>query len=137
MDVLVVVGAAEPPQRLLQRALHVVWVSPGLVPRDIVADLRSRIPREVGVTGSQPEAAAVAFELAGHGFPVSLRLQDTPSDVSRYERAGIRIVPADDVSAGREVADSLMDLVGNTPLVRLDRTARDLDCTLLAKAEML
>ncbi|MGH7609656.1 MAG: cystathionine beta-synthase [Candidatus Dormibacteria bacterium] len=34
-----------------------------------------------------------------------------------------------------EVAESLVDLVGNTPLVRLDRTARGLRCHLLAKLE--
>ncbi|MST32497.1 cystathionine beta-synthase [Acidimicrobiaceae bacterium USS-CC1] len=36
-----------------------------------------------------------------------------------------------------QAADSLLDLIGNTPLVRLDRTARDLSCTLLAKLEYL
>ncbi|MBV8692681.1 MAG: cysteine synthase, partial [Actinobacteria bacterium] len=36
-----------------------------------------------------------------------------------------------------EVADSLLDLVGNTPLVRLDRIGRDLSCHLLAKLEFL
>ena len=36
-----------------------------------------------------------------------------------------------------EVADSLLDLVGNTPLVRLGRIGRDLACDLLAKLEML
>src|SRR3989440_2420202 len=35
-----------------------------------------------------------------------------------------------------DVADSLLDLVGNTPLVRLGRIGRDLQCDLLAKAEM-
>jgi cystathionine beta-synthase len=35
-----------------------------------------------------------------------------------------------------EVADSLLDLVGDTPLVRLGRIGRDLQCDLLAKAEM-
>ena len=35
-----------------------------------------------------------------------------------------------------EVADSLLDLVGNTPLVRLGRVGRDLECDLLAKVEM-
>jgi cystathionine beta-synthase len=35
-----------------------------------------------------------------------------------------------------EVADSLLDLVGDTPLVRLGRIGRDLRCDLLAKAEM-
>lgn len=36
-----------------------------------------------------------------------------------------------------EVADSLLDLVGNTPLVRLDRMGKDLSCHLLAKLEFL
>ncbi len=36
-----------------------------------------------------------------------------------------------------EVADSLLDLVGNTPLVRLDRMARDLTCQVVGKLEFL
>jgi cystathionine beta-synthase len=36
-----------------------------------------------------------------------------------------------------EVADSLLDLVGNTPLVRLDRMGKDLPCQLLAKLEFM
>ncbi len=36
-----------------------------------------------------------------------------------------------------QVADSLLDLVGNTPLVRLRRVAADLRCDLVAKLEML
>jgi cystathionine beta-synthase len=36
-----------------------------------------------------------------------------------------------------EVADSLIDLIGHTPLVRLDRVGRDLSCHLLAKLEYL
>ena len=35
-----------------------------------------------------------------------------------------------------EVADSLLDLIGDTPLLRLGRTGRDLECDLLAKLEM-
>jgi cystathionine beta-synthase len=35
-----------------------------------------------------------------------------------------------------DVADSLLDLVGNTPLVRLGRVGRDVECDLLAKVEM-
>src|SRR5262245_34751797 len=38
---------------------------------------------------------------------------------------------------GMQVAGSLLDLVGNTPLVRLDRVGRELDCVLLAKLELL
>src|ERR1700745_3509119 len=34
-----------------------------------------------------------------------------------------------------DVADSLLDLVGNTPLVRLGRVGRDLECDLPAKGE--
>ncbi|MBO0694265.1 MAG: cystathionine beta-synthase [Acidimicrobiaceae bacterium] len=36
-----------------------------------------------------------------------------------------------------EVADSLLDLIGETPLVRLDRIGRDLRCQLLAKLEFM
>src|SRR3954469_2232306 len=36
-----------------------------------------------------------------------------------------------------DVADSLLDLVGNTPLVRLGRVGRDLECDLLAKVELV
>ncbi len=36
-----------------------------------------------------------------------------------------------------QIADSLLDLVGNTPLVRLGRVGRDLPCDLVAKVEML
>src|SRR6266508_3311811 len=35
-----------------------------------------------------------------------------------------------------EIADSPLDLVGNTPLVRLRRVGRDLRCQLVAKLEM-
>jgi cystathionine beta-synthase len=36
-----------------------------------------------------------------------------------------------------DVADSLLDLVGNTPMVRLCRVGADLECDLIAKVEML
>jgi cystathionine beta-synthase len=39
--------------------------------------------------------------------------------------------------AEMDVADSLLDLVGNTPLVRLDRMGKDLPCQLVAKLEFL
>lgn len=42
-----------------------------------------------------------------------------------------------DAGFGIEAASSLLDLVGETPLVRLDRTAADLNCTLLGKLELL
>ena len=37
----------------------------------------------------------------------------------------------------REIADSLLDLIGNTPLVRLHRVTEGLACTVVAKLEML
>jgi len=36
-----------------------------------------------------------------------------------------------------QIADSLLDLIGNTPLVRLGRVGRDLACDLVAKVELL
>jgi cystathionine beta-synthase len=41
------------------------------------------------------------------------------------------------VSGAPEIADSLIDLIGDTPLVRLGRVAAGLDCTVVAKLEML
>ena len=35
-----------------------------------------------------------------------------------------------------QIADSLLDLVGNTPMVRMGRVGRDLECDLVAKVEM-
>ena len=40
------------------------------------------------------------------------------------------------VSDGMEIAGSLLDLVGNTPMVRLGRVGRDLACDLVAKVEL-
>src|SRR3954454_13274104 len=42
-----------------------------------------------------------------------------------------------DEPAPMEVADSLLDLVGNTPMVRLRRVGAELSCELIAKLEML
>src|SRR5439155_2617255 len=50
---------------------------------------------------------------------------------------GVRVRPATDPGAPMDAAASLLDLVGNTPLVRLDRIGRDLSCHLLAKLELL
>ena len=36
-----------------------------------------------------------------------------------------------------DIHDSLIDLIGNTPLLRLSRVERGLDCTLLAKVEVM
>jgi cystathionine beta-synthase len=42
-----------------------------------------------------------------------------------------------DPSATPQIADSLLDLVGDTPLLRLNRVAEGLACTVAAKLEML
>ena len=52
------------------------------------------------------------------------------------------VVPVTTAARGNEsgepqIADSLLDLVGNTPLVRLKRVGADLACDLVAKVEML
>lgn len=44
--------------------------------------------------------------------------------------------PRDPSPSSPEIADSLLDLVGNTPLVRLGRVGRDLACDLVAKVEL-
>jgi cystathionine beta-synthase len=136
MDVLVVVGAESPPERLALRAHHVVTVPGGEgtgVPANVVADLRGRFPRQVGVVGEG--AFEVAVTLRKAGFPVELHTDEAPPADLHIE--GVEIVPITDPGAPMEVSDSLLDLVGNTPLVRLDRTGRDLPCELLAKLEFL
>ena len=45
-------------------------------------------------------------------------------------------VPATDPGPAMEVTDSLLDLVGETPMLALHRTGRDLSCHLLAKARV-
>src|SRR3954447_1155375 len=132
MDVLVIVGDFDAPARLAARAAHELHTKGGSLHPDLVAELRGRIPREVGVVGDVAEAAAVAAELHNAGLPVTLYTDDaTPA------AAGVRVLPVSDRGAPMEVADSLLGLVGNTPLVRLDRVGRDLSCHLLAKLEML
>jgi cystathionine beta-synthase len=51
--------------------------------------------------------------------------------------AGIDVRPLNDQGPAMEVAGSLLDLIGNTPLVRLDRIGRELSCQLIAKLELL
>src|SRR3954454_24143815 len=132
MDVLVIVGDFDAPARLAARAAHELHTKGGSLHPDLVAELRGRIPREVGVVGERGDAATVAAELHNAGLPVTLYTDDaTPA------AAGVRVLPVSDRGAPMEVADSLLGLVGNTPLVRLDRVGRDLSCHLLAKLEML
>src|SRR5688500_6111090 len=134
MRVLVVVGETEPPERLVVRAVRVLrCAGPELEPQ-LLADVRAHIPEDVAVVGAagRNEAATAAAELRAHGFPVTLYTDTPPADPD-----GLRVRPLTDTGPAMEVADSLLDLVGDTPLVRLDRVGKRLDCHLLAKCEFL
>jgi cystathionine beta-synthase len=129
---LVIVGASSPPPRLLARANHHLVVAEHHVSPDTIATLRARIPQAIGVVGPSDAAVRIATELHHAGLPVTLYTDDpvTPE-------AGIDVSRIADRGAPMEAADSLVDLFGNTPLVRLDRIGRDLSCHLLAKLEYL
>jgi cystathionine beta-synthase len=137
VDVLVVIGDQRPPERLVSKAHHVVVSATAELEPHVVAELRARIPREVGVTGPAAHAATAALSLEKHGFPVTLVTEDEPPDLPALQRAGIRVLSLRDPGPQMDAVDSLIDLVGETPLVRLDRVARDLDCQVLAKLELL
>ena len=132
MDVLVVVGDGRPPARLLARANHHLIVEGDEVGPAAVGGLRAHIPRSVGVVGPVGPALRVATQLHHAGLPVTLYTDERVSP-----EAGIDVRPVTLAGPAMEVADSLVDLIGNTPLVRLDRTGRDLPGQLLAKLEYL
>ena len=126
-----VVGDAQPPERLLARAGHVIRSSSAEVGPDVVADLRSRIPRHVGVMGDDGGPAA-ATHLHHAGLPVTFY-----SDAVTTVHEGVEVEPLTDPGPPMETADSLLDLVGDTPMVRLDRIGRNIPCHLLGKLEFL
>jgi cystathionine beta-synthase len=132
VDVLVIVGASSPPPRLLARANHHLAIAGDHVSPGTIATLRARIPQAIGVVGPAGPAVRIATELHHAGLPVTLYTDDpvTPE-------AGIDVSRIADRGPPMEVADSLVDLFGNTPLVRLDRIGRDLSCHLVAKLEYL
>jgi cystathionine beta-synthase len=133
MDVLIVVGEGAVPARLAARARHVHPVEPGASLVPVIADLRARIPRRVAVWGVEPAATDVAVELHHAGLPVELFTDDPPRPGA--DLAGIDVRSTTD-RMGMDVAESMAELIGHTPMVRLDRTARDLECTLVAKLEL-
>jgi cystathionine beta-synthase len=135
MDVLVVVGPEDVPQRFVERARHVVRLAHTTLGPTVVAAVRARIPGDVGVIGpdGSPQTLAAAVGLHSAGLPVTLYADHPGGPVP----AGVRLLPLSDSGPPMEVADSLLDLIGGTPLVRLDRMGRDLTCHLLAKLEFL
>jgi cystathionine beta-synthase len=136
MDVLVVVGGEPPPARLKDRARHVHPLAPDESIEALVGSLRARIPRRVGVCGPVAEAARVAAGLRQAGLPTELFSDEPVPPETLRTLAGVDIRPVTDQGAPMEVAESLVGLIGHTPMVRLDRTARDLECSLVAKLEL-
>jgi cystathionine beta-synthase len=108
----------------------VVHVPTKHVAPTVIAELRGTIPRLVGVIGDA--ALTIATEVHQAGLPTMLFTDDPV--VAPH---GVDVFPITDSGSPMEVADSVLDLIGNTPLVRLDRIGRDLPCHLLAKLEYL
>jgi len=126
----VVVGDVTPPPRLAARARRTMHVAPGSSLLPLLADLRGHIPRRIGVIGSGPDAAAVAEELQARGLPVVLHTDD------EVALENVPVFAVTDPGEPMDVADDLVALIGGTPMVRLDRVAREVDCHLLAKLEL-
>jgi cystathionine beta-synthase len=135
MDVLVVVGDADVPERVAVRARHVYQQAAGGPLTALLGDLRARIPRRVGVIGPLLAAAPVAAALHDAGLPVELLTDEPVPSPPPAGLSGVFVRLLSDPGPPLDAADSLLDLIGNTPLLRLDRTARDLECVLLAKLE--
>src|SRR5579875_1380269 len=137
MDVLVVIDQAEVPPRLAGRARRRVDVGHGALGSGTIAELRAHIPRSVGVVGPPgPDGSAWLVETARQlhraGLPVTV-FADTPVKVD----PGIEIDRLTDSGPPIDAASSLLDLIGNTPLLRLDRIGRDIPGQLVAKLEFL
>ena len=128
MDLLVIVGDVAPPPRVRARASHVIEAVAGPPSPELIAHLRSHVPRHVGVVGS----AELATGLHDAGLPITLFTDDAPAAIP-----GVQVLPLTDNGPAMEIADSLLDLVGNTPLVALDRIGRELACRLVAKVEFM
>ncbi len=132
MDVLVVIDQAPVPDQIASRARRRIDVASGELPSATIGDLRAHIPRSVGVIGPPAELAQVATQLHHAGLPV-IAFSDEPLHLE----VGIDVHRLTDPGAPIQAAGSLIDLIGHTPLVRMDRIGRDLPGLLLAKLEFL
>jgi cystathionine beta-synthase len=130
VDVLLVIGPERPPHVLEARARRVVHVPVGQTPPTLIGGLRGLIPRLVGVTGDPASIVAVARAVHLAGMPTVLF-----TDAAIQAPEGVEVCPITDPGPRMHAVDSVIDLIGNTPLVRLDRVGRDLPCHLLAKLE--
>ncbi len=132
VDILVVVGSDPPPPLLETRAGWIVRLADPTDSAPLIAELRGHIPRLVGVVGVDLATGPVVRHIHDAGLPVVLF-----SDGSVEVPPGVEIWPLTEPGPAMEVADNLIDLIGDTPLVRLGRTGRHLRCHLLAKLEYL
>ncbi len=125
------------PPVLAARSRRVVHVPARQSSASLVGELRGIIPGLVGVVGEglttgTSFALRVADELHRAGFPTVLF-----TDEAVIAPAGVTVHPVTDPGPPMDAAGSVLDLVGNTPLLRLDRVGRDVPCHLLAKLETL
>lgn len=126
MELLVVVGDLEAPAHLRERSDHIIHTKiHGMAP-ELIAHVRAHIPRNVTVIGSAETAKA----LKAAGFPVTLHSDEPAVD-------GIETVPLTDSRPAMNVAQDIIALTGNTPLVRLDRMAKGIKPHIIAKLEFL
>ena len=135
MDVLVVIDSAQVPEPLASRARRRVDVAHGPLPSATIGDLRAHIPRSVGVIGpaggdGAAWVADTATQLHRSGLPV-IAYSDEPLPTE----VGIEVHRVTDAGPPIHAASSLIDLIGHTPLVRMDRIGRDMPGLLLAKLE--
>src|ERR1700728_1318541 len=136
MDLLVVVGAEPPPARLKDRSRHQYQFGEDEGLEALVGSLRATIPRRISVWGPLVDAAPVAAGLRQAGLPTELFTDEPiPPELARSLQ-GVDVRPVTDPGTPMDVAESLIGLIGQTPMVRLDRTAIDLNCTLVAKLEI-
>ena len=130
VDVLLVVGAGPAPHILSARATRVLHIPTGTTSPTLIAELRVSIPRLVGVTGEPAASRAMAQQIHQAGLPTVLFTDSVVAPID-----GVELCPIADSGPPMDVVDSLIELVGGTPMVRLDRVGRDLPCHLLAKLE--
>jgi cystathionine beta-synthase len=130
VDVLLVVGPDPAPHILTARATRVVPIPTGSASPSVIAELRVSIPRLVGVTGEAAASRAIALQVHQAGLPTVLFTDSAVAPI-----AGVEVCPIADSGPPMDVVDSVIDLIGHTPMVRLDRIGRDLPCHLLAKLE--
>jgi len=125
-----VIGPDPAPHILVARAGRVVRIPTGVPSPSLIGELRVHIPRLVGVTGEIEASRSIASQVHQAGLPTVLF-----SDLPVAPVAGVEVHRITDPGPRMDVVDSVIDLIGGTPIVRLDRIGRDLPCHLLAKLE--